>query len=63
MEEKGQGNVLQKARADWEILLHQRKNSGFYDGHYSLVAGHMENGEGIYAAAIREAQEEIGKGK
>ena len=61
IEKGGQGNVLQKAQLEWEILLHQRKNSGFFDGHYSLVAGHMENGETIHAAAIREAQEEIGE--
>jgi len=61
IESRGQKNVLQKAQLEWEILLHQRKNTGFFDGHFSLVAGHMEDGETIITAAIREAQEEIGE--
>jgi len=43
-----------------EILLHLRKNSGFMDGYYSLVAGHLEECEGATECIIREAKEEAG---
>ena len=43
-----------------EILLHLRKNTGYCDGMWSLVAGHVENGEPATAAIIRETYEEIG---
>lgn len=42
------------------LLLHLRKNSGFCDGLWSFVAGHVEDGESATAAIIREAREEIG---
>lgn len=45
-----------------EVLLSLRKNTGFMDGHYSLVAGHIEENESADAAAIREASEESGIG-
>ncbi len=43
-----------------KILLHLRKNTGYCDGMWSLVAGHVENGESATVAMIREAYEEIG---
>lgn len=43
-----------------QVLLHLRKNTGYCDGMWSLVAGHVENGEPASAALIREAREEIG---
>lgn len=43
-----------------KILLHLRKNTGYCDGMWSLVAGHVEDGESASAAIIREADEEIG---
>lgn len=43
-----------------EILLHLRKNTGYCDGMWSLVAGHVEDGESATAALIRETYEEIG---
>ncbi len=43
-----------------KILLHLRKNTGYCDGMWSLVAGHVENGESATAAMIRETYEEIG---
>lgn len=42
------------------ILLSIRKNTGYYDDYYSLIAGHVEEGEAATAAIIREAQEEAG---
>lgn len=42
-----------------EILLARRKG-GFADGYYSLPAGHLELGEPVVAALIREAHEELG---
>lgn len=41
-----------------QILLSLRKNTGFMDGKYSLVSGHVEEGETLAEAMIREAKEE-----
>lgn len=43
-----------------EVLLLQRQNTGFEDGNFGLVAGHVENTETISNAIIREAHEEAG---
>ena len=43
-----------------EVLLYKRNKTGFADGYYSLVAGHVEEHEGIDQAIVRETQEEIG---
>ncbi|WP_083654682.1 NUDIX domain-containing protein [Burkholderia sp. SRS-W-2-2016] len=43
-----------------ECLFLQRANTGFRDGQYSLVAGHLEPGESVEECAIREAKEEAG---
>lgn len=43
-----------------KILLHLRKNTGYCDGMWSLVAGHVENDESATEGMIREAREEIG---
>lgn len=43
---------------DKKILLLRRKNTGFEDGNYSLIAGHVDENEGPISALVREAQEE-----
>lgn len=44
-----------------EILLQKRQNTGYADGYYDLSAsGHVEEGESMIKALIREAKEEIG---
>ncbi len=43
-----------------EVLLIRRQGTGWNDGGYGLVAGHLEEGERPEDAAVREALEETG---
>ncbi|HSH18108.1 MAG TPA: NUDIX domain-containing protein [Candidatus Saccharimonadales bacterium] len=44
-----------------QILMHQRANTGYLDGYYDLsCSGHVDAGESIQEAAVRELAEEIG---
>jgi 8-oxo-dGTP pyrophosphatase MutT (NUDIX family) len=43
-----------------DVLLLLRANTGYEDGNYSVIAGHVEPGEQIVDTAIREAREEAG---
>ena len=40
------------------LLLLRRANTGFLDGYYSLPGGHVEAGEEVARAAVREVREE-----
>ena len=54
-------DLLMKRVVDNEeyILLMKRKNTGSNDGEFELPGGHLEAGEDLYDAMIREAKEEL----
>ena len=44
-----------------EVLLQYRDGTGFMDLHWACgAAGHVEAGESVFQAAVREAREELG---
>ena len=43
-----------------EVLFLQRKNTGYRDGFFSLIGGHVEQNEPAHDAAARELAEETG---
>ena len=43
-----------------KVLLQKRFNTGYNDGLYDLISGHVENKETFKQSAVREVKEECG---
>ena len=53
--------LLREVDGATEVLLQLRQGTPYMDGHWAAAAaGHVERGETAYAAAQREATEELG---
>lgn len=50
--------ILTNDRGECPFL--RRFNTGYKDGEYGLVSGHVEKGENLKSAMIRESHEEVG---
>lgn len=46
---------------DKKILLQKRYNTGYEDGNYSIVAGHIDGNESVIKAMQREALKNKGR--
>ena len=51
--------LTRKNNEKTEVLLALWKNTGYNDGKYELPGGHVEEGEDLIDAMIREAKEEL----
>lgn len=64
MEEKKRTVTIASAylilKKENKILLQLRQNTGYCDGMWSLVAGHVEDNEPASQAILREVKEEVG---
>jgi ADP-ribose pyrophosphatase YjhB (NUDIX family) len=47
-------------RGAGDVLLSRRAGTGYGDGMWHLPSGHLEEGESVTDAAVREAAEEVG---
>lgn len=45
---------------DNKIFMMERQNTGYEDGNWDLMSGHIEPNESLTQAVVREAKEEIG---
>lgn len=52
--------LLRDRDGDTEVLLQLRRGTGYLDGHWATLAGHVDPGESVHEAAVREAAEEAG---
>jgi 8-oxo-dGTP diphosphatase len=53
--------VLRRNEGAEQVLLQLRSGTGYRDGHWACAAaGHVEAGESVVEAAVREAREEMG---
>ena len=45
---------------DNKVLMMKRCNTGYMDGMYGFISGHLEKDESLSSAIIRESTEEVG---